>query len=224
MIGIVRFVLFFIPPASAWHPRPPWIMRYATARWLVHESDYGVVSTACAADHEGCAFKGQPFGDIISISDGDGYDHSTGIIYTFIPDIDDSTMDLIKNPWASITFSEKAIPGGCKKNDTAEDPPCARLTVSGKMSPVPDANVSQAEEYLFARHPQMKEWANMGSHSFRPWWMAKENITSMLLIDFYGGATKLEVDRYLKAPWLYTPETEGAATARASSESLLIQI
>eukprot|EP00746_Dinoflagellata_sp_MGD_P166763 gnl/MRDRNA2_/MRDRNA2_96881_c0_seq1.p1 gnl/MRDRNA2_/MRDRNA2_96881_c0~~gnl/MRDRNA2_/MRDRNA2_96881_c0_seq1.p1 ORF type:complete len:224 (+),score=37.99 gnl/MRDRNA2_/MRDRNA2_96881_c0_seq1:80-751(+) len=223
MIGVLRFVLLFIPPTCA-HLRPPWEFRYATARWLVHESDYGVVSTACAADHEGCAFKGQPFGDIMSISDGNGYDDSTGIIYTFIPDIDDSTMDLIKNPWASITFSEKAIPGGCKKNDTAEDPPCARLTVSGKMSLVPTELVSQAEEYLFARHPQMKQWANMPSHAFKPWWMAKENITSMLLIDFYGGATKLDVDRYLKAPWRFTNETKDALTPRAAGESWVVQI
>lgn len=220
----VRLLVYFVPLVSARHPRPPWERRYATARWLVHESDYGVVSTACAADHEGCAFKGQPFGDILSISDGDGDDHSTGIIYTFIPDIDDSTMDLIKNPWASITFSEKAIPGGCKKGDTAEDPPCARLTVSGKMSPVPKEVVPQAEEYLFARHPQMKEWSKMKSHAFRPWWMAKDNITSMLLIDFYGGAVKLNVDKYLEAPWQFINKTESAVTPRAAGEGWIVQI
>ena len=56
------------------HPRPAYDQQAAFARWLVHESDYATVSTMHA---------GKPFGNIVSVSDGDGTEHSTGIIYTY---------------------------------------------------------------------------------------------------------------------------------------------
>lgn len=55
------------------HPRPVYNESASFARWLVHESDYAVVSTL---------HNGLPFGNIASISDGNGYEASTGIIYT----------------------------------------------------------------------------------------------------------------------------------------------
>eukprot|EP00929_Paragymnodinium_shiwhaense_P003902 TRINITY_DN104617_c0_g1_i1.p2 TRINITY_DN104617_c0_g1~~TRINITY_DN104617_c0_g1_i1.p2 ORF type:complete len:236 (-),score=46.78 TRINITY_DN104617_c0_g1_i1:148-783(-) len=176
-------------------PRPPTDDKARVARWLVHESDYAISSTSCASERLGCAFKGQPFGDVMSISDGDGLDDSTGIIYTYIPGLDAATVDLVADPRLSLSFSEKAL-GTC--NTTAEDPPCARLTIAGKMTPVPEGPESdKAMKYLLSRHPEMKAWAE--AHTFKPYWMAKENISSFFFIDFYGGAASMTVDEYLSA-------------------------
>ena len=62
------------------------------ARWLVRNSDYAVSSTSCASERLGCAFKGQPFGDIMSIADGNDT-VSTGIVYTYLPPEDAATQD-----------------------------------------------------------------------------------------------------------------------------------
>merc|ERR1712007_92933 len=131
-------------------PRPPYSEHAKVARWLVHESDYAVSSTACSSVRLGCAFKGQPFGDIMSVSDGNGTEHSTGIVYTYLPGLDSASEDILADPRMTLTFSEKAL--GC--NTTAEDPPCARLTIAGKLTPVPEGEHSEtALQYLFARRP-----------------------------------------------------------------------
>lgn len=164
------------------------------ARWLVHESDYAVASTTCSSVRMGCAFKGQATGDIMSISDGDGVADSTGIVYTYLPDLEPSAQDVAAEPSMTFTFSEKAL--GC--NTTAEDPPCARLTIAGKLTQVPEGTLSKtAEKYLFSRHPQMKDWGS--AHNFKAYWMAKENISSFFMIDMYGGAEPISVEEYFAA-------------------------
>mmetsp|Transcript_124674 Transcript_124674/g.248869 ORF Transcript_124674/g.248869 Transcript_124674/m.248869 type:complete len:210 (-) Transcript_124674:141-770(-) len=175
-------------------PRPPWKESAKMARWLVHESDYAVASTTCSSVRMGCAFKGQATGDIMSLSDGDGVAHSTGIVYTYLPDLEDSAKDVAAEPAMTFTFSEKAL--GC--NTTAEDPPCGRLTIAGKLTQVPEGTLSKtAEKYLFSRHPQMKAWG--GAHNFKAYWMAKENISSFFMIDMYGGAAPISIEEYFAA-------------------------
>jgi len=137
----------------------------------------------------------------MSVSDGNGTEHSTGIVYTYLPGLDSATEDILADPRMTLTFSEKAL--GC--NTTAEDPPCARLTIAGKLTPVPEGEHSEtALQYLFARHPQMKPWSM--AHTFKPYWMAKEDISSFFFIDFYGGATEMSVEEYLAASPVTTPE------------------
>ena len=129
-----------------------------------------------------------------SITDGNAT-HSTGVVYTYLPPEDAATQDILADPRMTLTFSEKAI--GCKS--TAEDPPCARLTIAGKLTPVPEGPESElALNYLFSKHPEMKGWS--GAHSFKPYWMAKENISSFFFIDFYGGAKNFTVEEYLASP------------------------
>jgi len=188
--------------AAALHPRPRIWNTASFARWLVHESDYGVVST-----HHG---DGGVFGNIISISDGDGPEDSTGVIYTFLPDVDTSAQDLARNSSVAVTFSEMALVGGTSggcRNSTAEDPPCGRVIVSGQLTRVPEAHEAEALRFLYARHPQMKSWGS--AHNFQPYWMAPENITDFFVIDFYGGAKHPTVREYLAAPW--HGKGEGAA-------------
>merc|ERR1719460_3077874 len=95
--------LAFAGLASAVHPRPFFWNHASYARWLVHESDYAVIST----HHHGSGV----FGNIVSISDGEGTEHSTGIIYTYIPDLDATYADLMQNSSVALTFSEMALGG-----------------------------------------------------------------------------------------------------------------
>lgn len=195
-LRVLALCLAAAVPASGFPrgDRPHWWRKAHVARWLVHNSDYAVSSTTCSAKRDGCAFVGQPFGDIMSVSDGNGTAESTGIVYTYLPPEDAATQDLTADPRMSLTFSEKAI--GCKT--TAEDPPCARLTIAGRLTPVPDgAESDKAMVYLLSRHPEMKAWSV--AHGFKPYWMAKENISSFFFIDFYGGAVSFTVDEWLKA-------------------------
>jgi len=181
--------------AGALHQRPDYKEYASFARWLVHESDYAVISTHHGADHG-------IFGNIISISDGEGYDHSTGIPYTYIPNLDVTYEDVMKDSRVAVTFSEMALDGGNSggcKNSTAENPPCGRLTITGRLTPVPDDHKTVALKYLFARHPVMKGWD--AAHMFVPFWLAPENITDMFIIDFYGGAVHPKTSEYLAAPW-----------------------
>lgn len=173
--------------------RPPWQEKAKVARWLVHNSDYAVSATLCSSVRNGCADVGQPFGDIMSISDGSS-NESTGIIYTFLPPEDAATQDILKDPRMTLTFSEKAI--GCPT--TAEDAPCARLTIAGRMTEVPEGEeADKARDFLFSKHPQMKGWSK--AHKFAPYWIAKEDIRSFFFIDFYGGAANFTLEEYLAA-------------------------
>jgi|EP00927_Polykrikos_kofoidii_P037124 rubredoxin len=182
----------------ALHPRPEWNETASFARWIVHESDYGVVST----HHDGASGV---FGNIISISDGNGYEDSTGVIYTYIPSLDATYQDLKKNDRVAVTFSEMALgdhtSGGCD-NSTAESPLCGRFVISGRLTPVPEANKSTALKYLFARHPIMKEWSE--AHIFEPFWIEPESITDLFVIDMFGGRQPVTTADYLAAPW-YRP-------------------
>merc|ERR1719321_2202304 len=90
--------------APSLHPRPEWKEVASYARWLVHESDYAVVSTHSAK-------PSGVFGNIISISDGAGYEDSTGIIYTYIPDLDATYKELMADNRVALTFSEMALAG-----------------------------------------------------------------------------------------------------------------
>lgn len=49
--------------------------------------------------------KGLPFGNIFSVSDGP-WDNSTGVPYFYMTPLDNSGLDLISFPFASLTFSE----------------------------------------------------------------------------------------------------------------------
>jgi len=176
------------------HPRPEFGSHASYARWLVHESDYVVIST----HHNGS----DVFGNIMSISDGNGYEDSTGVIYTYLPDLDATFADLMVDDRVALTFSEMALDGGRSGgclNSTAENPPCGRLTISGRLTLVPADHQATALRYLFARHPEMADWGK--EHKFKAFWMAPENVTDFFLINFYGGASHPTVKEYMAAPW-----------------------
>lgn len=200
-VVFVFLVVVEAVPVLAARQRPVWTEKAKVARWLVHNSDYSIASSRCSVLRPGCAFVGQPFGNVMSVSDGLGLGHSTGIVYTYLPDLDASTQDILTDPRITLTFSEKAL-GTC--NSTAENPPCARLTIAGNLTQVPEAQTEEALRFLFSRHPEMSSWSS--AHAFKPYWMSKEDITTFFFIDFYGGAVDFEVSDYLAANPVHAAE------------------
>lgn len=126
------------------------------ARWLVHEADWGVVATT--SRH----LRGMPFGNVASFADGP-LDLPTGRLLFYLSPMDATAYDLERNDNASLTICEAQLPGGCEGLD-AEEPTCAKLTVSGSLRRVPEEGHAEAEALLFPRHPAMREWP--ASHQF----------------------------------------------------------
>jgi rubredoxin len=195
---MMRTLAAVLPLAAALHPRPGYDGTpegtASFARWLIHESDFGVV----AHHHDGPA----PFAGIVSTADGVGSEDSTGVIYTYIPSLDVTYQDLLKNPNVTITWSEMALAngtsGGCM-DTTAENPPCGRVSVTGQLTPVPDDKLDEAKKILFATHPIMEEWD--AAHMFKPFWVDPASITDFFVINMFGGAIKFTTEQYLAADW-----------------------
>jgi len=179
------------PTENGHRPRPESKASYA--RWLVHESDFGTVVT-----HHN---KDDVFGNLISVSDGNGMMDSTGIIYTYLPELDATYQDLEKDNRVSVMFSEKALPQSpCP--GAIEAGSCGRVVMQGRLSPVPQENQTKALEYLYSKHSFMKIWGM--THNFVPFWIHPENITEMHYINQDGPqekVSKIAIDEYLAAPW-----------------------
>lgn len=200
--SVTTFSALLISTVSALHPRPLWSNTASFARWLVHESDYAVVSAHHASDIG-------VFGHIASISDGEGYEKSTGVIYTYLASLGSTYADVAADSRVTLTFSEMALAGGNSggcANSTAMNPPCGRVVLSGHLTRVPASNETEALECLFDRHPEMRSWP--AGHGFSPFWLAPENITDVWVIDMYGGAQHPTVEEYFNAPW-HGSESEG---------------
>jgi len=179
--------------ASAWAQPVP-TSKVETARWMTNNIGWGVLSTTSARDQG--ALLGEAFGNPQSFAD------VNGAIYFFVSDQDGSMIDVFvgngsvkANPQASFAISEASL-----HNKTAaatqpacqigtalgdpENPPCARLVLSGKMEKVTDSAENKlARAALFKRHPSFKLYPP--DHDF---FVAKMELTGLWLIDFYGGA------------------------------------
>jgi hypothetical protein len=150
--------------------------------------------------------KGKPFSNISSFSDGSP-GQSIGKLYFLCSALDASVIDIQHNDAVSFTISEVQT-GYCQgmKFD-AEDPRCARLSLSGRLKVVdPKDEIKIAKNAIFAKHPGMKGWYSdnmeddtMGDHNFKFWTLEVEVIW---LVDFFGG------------PALISPEAWNRGTDR----------
>lgn len=167
-----------------------------TARWMVHSIDYGVLSTISSR------LPGSvPFGNVYSFVDGTCR-ASTGTPYFYGTFLDQTFIDSKHNPKASLTLTEASLTGcgdkmihACdiQRFGDAENPVCARLTLTGTLMVVNQTTQEYhtAQTALFQRHPQMTYWP--ADHK---WVIAKLQIEDIWLIDYFGGATILDLDRY----------------------------
>uniref|UniRef100_A0A6S9RA70 CREG-like beta-barrel domain-containing protein n=1 Tax=Chrysotila carterae TaxID=13221 RepID=A0A6S9RA70_CHRCT len=164
---------------------PPWQEKALTARWMVANTDWGVLSTSSVH------LNGTAFGNPNSFVDG-----GNGSLYFYVTDRDASMQDVKANPVCSFTLSEAMIPGRCNAAGDLdpEDPRCARLVFSGEWRRLPPHEALRVAAAMFDRHPQMKRWP--ADHGF---YFGTLAISSIWLIDYFGGATDIGVADYYAA-------------------------
>jgi len=146
-----------------------------TARWLVHESNWGYLTYAGSAE-------------VLSLSDG-AVDASTGRLWFYVMGWSGGESYV-----ASLTLSQAALSGMTCNNTDPEDPRCAKLTIAGKMVKATGGAAALGKAALFARHPQMQKWP--AGHDFGVWELVPSDLW---MIDFYGGASLIDPKAYLAA-------------------------
>jgi len=155
------------------------------ARWLVSLNDWGVLSTISIH------LRGTPWGNIASFSDGP-VGSSRGTPYFYLSKMDPTPKDIELDPRCSLSLSEAPL-GTCGGLD-AENPTCARLTLSGKMKEVTNKEELEfASQALFSKHPEMPAWPKWHKFIFY-----KLEISDIFLVDNYGGAKPVTVEEYYK--------------------------
>lgn len=171
-------------------PRPPISDKAKMARYMVHAVDWCVIGTTSTMK----GHTGAPFTNILSVSDGP-IGNSSGVPYFYVTDLDQSSVDIKHNNTVSISMSEYQT-DYCRDNKIdAESPLCTRVTLTGKFVKVTNDNETKfALNALFSRHPSMKSWSV--AHQFYP---AKLDIEMIWLIDFFGGASIVDIHDYYNA-------------------------
>ena len=185
-------------PAAPLVPDPPPYQQYAKrARWLVYHSLWSSIGTVSVH------LNGAPWGNVRSVADGLGA-NSTGLPYLYLPTPDPSAVDVRANPNVTLSFSEAALAervsaagSPCGGMD-AEDPTCARLHLFGTLKALTsDPAKALAAATMCARHPLATWLCHGGAHTGGAWYVLQPS--SLVFLDYYGGAAKLSVEEYLAA-------------------------
>lgn len=158
-----------------------------TARWITHTASWGYVTS-----HNSETGIPSLSASVLSFSDGSDR-ASTGRLYFYI-----MKGSMNEGAWdASLTISQAAL-NHTHSCDVAkvdmEDPRCAKLTLSGKMTALSGDEEARGKAALFARHPHMESWP--ASHGFR---VHELVLSDIWMIDFYGGGANIEPKGYYAA-------------------------
>jgi len=166
------------------------------ARYIVHYSDWVGVSTISSRD----PIMDYPFASIHSVSDGSSASVATGIPYFYLSPLEPSSMDIWKNPQASVSFT--LADHYCQEQEwIASDPRCPSLHVTGVIARVDGEEEKEfAKDALFSRYPVMATWPE--DHGF---FFAKLVPESIMLFDQFGGPSDISVEEFLAAE---TPQEE----------------
>eukprot|EP00884_Botryococcus_braunii_P008723 jgi/Botrbrau1/17852/Bobra.0127s0092.1 len=183
------------PHRESFDPRPPHTGHAAMARWLLHENDWGTVSTL--SRH----LNGMPYGNALSFSDGP-HNMSTGRLLFYLTGMDATASDVEANNTATLTVCEAQLPGHCRGFDP-EDPTCAKVSASGTLKKVPPQDLALAEDLLLQRHPAMRDWP--AGHAFHVYEL---HIETLRLLDFYGGAVDIDPADYFNVHLLALAQHE----------------
>ena len=89
-----------------------------TARWMVHNIDWGVLTTISSRTSETTSTTIVPFGNVYSFVDG-SCTNSSGIPYFYGTYMDQSLQDMTHNPTASFTLSEASIDSSCLSSSSS---------------------------------------------------------------------------------------------------------
>jgi hypothetical protein len=180
---------------------PPYQNKAATARWMANSLVWGVLSTTSTRSE--ATRPGDAFGNPNSFADVDG------VPYLYVSNDDASMIDVFvaksANPRVSLALSEATLSGtplarpdctiGAGLGDP-ENPPCARLVLSGKIVRVAANSTEEqvANAALFKKHPSFPKYPK--DHAF---FTAKLEVDGVWLIDFYGGAANIKPAEYFAA-------------------------
>jgi hypothetical protein len=186
-------------PVRSVDPRPDPSQKVETARWMVKTLNWGVVATTSSRSES--STPGDAFGNPYAFADA-----SNGIPYFWASDLDASITDLNVSTRMTLALSEATLAGtsdevpactigeGLGGFGDAENPPCARLVLSGdfvRMEAESD-EYTAAHAAMFERHPSFAHLP--GDHGF---FLGKLEIDSIWMVDMYGGATNMDVSEYL---------------------------
>lgn len=142
------------------------------------------------------AIQGFPMVNVIAMADSEKGARSTGNIYFYLTMLDFTAQDLSKKNQLTALFTMDQNLYCTKKNVDPMEPICARAMFSGEALRVP----KDSEEFQFAtaamlsHHPASVNWLN--THDF---FLCKLNISSIAVLDWYGGPHYVSVDDYFKA-------------------------
>jgi hypothetical protein len=180
------------------------------ARLMVHTLDWGVLTTLTSRlSKEGDSVTtAMPFGNVYSFVAGPCKSNATtGTPYLYATYLDQSLQDMKRNPSASLTLSEASVASVCgaealearkllsDNSGDPENPVCARLTLSGVLVEGDPAEFKEVQAAFFEGHTQMQVWP-----VHHNWVILKLVIQDIWLIDYFGGASILDVDDYHSAP------------------------
>lgn len=172
---------------------PPSYKDYAKmGRWLVHNVEWTAMGTISTLP----AIAGFPMVNVIAMADSEVGAKSTGNIYFYLTMLDFTAQDLSKNNKLTALFTMDQDLYCSKRNIDPMEPTCARGMISGEALRVE----KDSDEFIFAtsamisHHPASVNWLN--THNF---FLCKLNISSICILDWYGGPHFVNVDDYFKA-------------------------
>lgn len=162
------------------------------ARWLVHNMEWTAMGTISTLPQ----IAGFPMVNVIAMADSEKSAKSTGNIYFYLTMLDFTAQDLSKKNQLTTLFSMDQKLECSKQNIDPMEPTCARAMISGEALRVP----ADSEEFAFAtaamvsHHPASINWLN--THDF---FLCKLNISSICVLDWYGGPHYISTDDYFNA-------------------------
>lgn len=171
---------------------PPPDQAALMARYIVNQADWAAVATiSTRRDIE--AF---PTANLVSFSDGP-LGSGSGVPYVYLTPLDFTAKDLAKDQRATLLMS--LAQGDYCKGQAMDpmDPRCARIMLSGKVKAIRNDSAEHevAQKAFFERHPKL---INMPSnHHF---FLAKLKISSICVLDTFGGPKYVTVRDYLNPP------------------------
>lgn len=171
---------------------PPYQKTARMARYVLHNAEWASVATISSRPE----IESYPFSNVFSVSDGATTDTSSGVPYFYLSVLEMSVHDLQKDNRASMSVS-LAQGKYCDANQLdPEDPRCAHVILTGRMQKVKPGSEEEAfaKQALFKRHPIMPDWPK--DHEF---FVAKMNMSSIIVLDFFGGAKTVALKDYFKA-------------------------
>lgn len=171
---------------------PPPHTDYAQmARWLVHNMEWTAMGTISTLP----AIAGFPMVNVIAMADSEKSAKSTGNIYFYLTMLDFTAQDLSKKNQLTTLFTmDQNLLCTNQKMDPME-PTCARGMISGEALRVPtdSAEFDFATAAMVSHHPSSVNWIK--THDF---FLCKLNISSICILDWYGGPHYVTVDEYFK--------------------------